>query len=428
MKKQLFRRKAGRGIWYPGTWPGWICGLIFFGLAVGQALAQTTGGETVSIGRKLSLHSDILGEGRAYWVSLPTSYDDPTFAPQRYPVLYLLDGTSMFYPLCGVVNFMSGRESVNFQVPEMIIVGIDNADRVKDLTPNASNRMPDGTEAKTNLMMAGSGGGEKFFQFLERELIPAVEAAYRTLPYRAYIGHSLGGLTATYTLLHHAGLFDGYLAIDPSLWWDGASMVDKAAATLTAYPTKKVRRYFVSVVDNSGPAGVRGMDFHVNSIHKFTDTLAARAPANLKWRLQVFPETDHSSIPLLSWYYGLRFLFEGYEPDLMAMMANPGLIEGHFKALEATLGLRMPPPECVFEILSHYLTAPNRFPDAQKALVVVTMGLKYYPDSPNLNEKLGLAHEMAKEPSRAIRAYERALELNPKNDDLRKRLEVLKKK
>jgi len=403
-----------------------LCLLILF--AAGRAPAQTGDGLPVSIGRKFSLHSKVLGEDRAYWVSLPTSYDDPEFAPQRYPVLYLLDGKSTFYPISGVVNFMSGRESVNFQIPEMIIVGIDNADRVRDLTPNASNRMPDGTESKANLMMAGSGGGEKFFEFLERELIPAVEAAYRTLPYRIYIGHSLGGLTATYTLLHHPGLFDGYLAIDPSLWWDGASMVDKAAAVLAAYPTKKVQRYFVSVVDNSGPAGVRGMDFHIKSIHKLADTLAAHAPANLKWKLHAFPETDHSSIPMLSWYYGLRFLFEGYEPDLMAMMANPGLIEGHFKALEATLGLRMPPPESLFEILDHYLTAPNRFPDAQKALVVITMGLKYYPESSDLHKKLGMAYEMTKEPAKAIEAYEQALKLNPNNAEVRDKLAGLKKK
>jgi len=392
------------------------------------AFGQNAEGQTFSIGKKHSIHSKILNEDRTYWVSLPTSYDEEMFSPQRYPVLYLLDAKSTFYPVSGVLNFMSGRESVNYQIPEMIIVGIDHADRVKDLTPNASNRLPDGTEAKSNLMMAGSGGGEKFFQFLEKELIPAIDSAFRTNPYRVYIGHSLGGLTATHMLLNHPGVFDGYLAIDPSLWWDGASMVNQASATLDNYPTKKIRRYFVSVVDNSGQGLGSGQDFHINSIHKFEKILSAHAPSSLKWKLQVFPETDHSSIPLLSWYYGLRFLFEGYEPNLQAMMQDPDSIESHFRDLEMTLGLIMPPPEIIFEILSHYLTAPNRFPDAQKALKVITMGLKSYPDSPHLNEKLGVAHTMANEPAKALEAYEKALKLRPKNEELRKKLAELRKK
>jgi len=43
------------------------------------------------------------------------------------------------FPLSGVVSFMSEKESVNFQIPEMIIVGIDTKNRLKDLIPNSSN-------------------------------------------------------------------------------------------------------------------------------------------------------------------------------------------------------------------------------------------------------------------------------------------------
>jgi uncharacterized protein len=385
------------------------------------AFPRDTQGQTIDIGRKFSLHSQILNEERSYWVGLPASYSDPQFSPQHYPVLYVLDGISAFVPLYGVVDFMSGRESVDFQVPEMIIVGIDNSDRVKDLTPNASNRGPDGTESKNNLMMAGSGGGELFFQFLEKELIPHIESTYRTLPFRAYIGHSLGGLTTIHTLINHPGSFNAYMAIDPSLWWDGASMVGKAADVLRGR-AGSVERLYLSMVD----AIPRGMEFHVQSIRKFEGVLTEHAPAGLKWKFQLFPGTDHSSIPLLSWYHGLLFLFQGFEPDFQAMMADPGSIEPHYRDLEATLGLVMSPPEGVFEMLSHYLTAPNRFPDARKAMQVIRMGLKYHPQSPILNERLGVAHLMNGEPAKAIEAFEKALELRPNNEELRKKLLELK--
>lgn len=408
----------------------WLKGLIFAVVLIASAafsLGQNSG-EIQSYGRKYTIHSNVLNEDRTYWVNLPATYEDPRFSPERYPVMYVFDGKSAFFPLSGIINFMSGPESVNYQVPEMIIVGIDNENRLKDLTPNASAKNPEGIVSKefADRMLAGSGGGERFIQYLDKELIPQIEANYRTLPYRVCIGHSLGGLTSAHLLLHHAGLFDAYIAIDPSLWWDGASMINSAPATLKDFPAKKTQRYFMSVVDSS--AVPSNMTFHLRSIHKFAGILAENAPVNLKWKLQVFPETDHSSIPMLSWYYGLQFLFEGYEPDLQAMMKNPDLIERHFQELAVKIGLAMPPPESLFEILTHYLTAPDRFPDPNKALAVVAMGLTYHPNSPYLNKSLGLVYEQKKEPEKALEAYERALKLDPKDETVKSKLAGLKKK
>ena len=100
------------------------------------AFAQNADGQTFSIGKEYSIHSKILDEDRTYWVSLPTSYDDSNIGPEKYPVIYAVDGKSVFYPLAGLVNFMGGRESVNFQIPEAIVVGVDTPNRERDLTPN----------------------------------------------------------------------------------------------------------------------------------------------------------------------------------------------------------------------------------------------------------------------------------------------------
>jgi predicted alpha/beta superfamily hydrolase len=78
------------------------------------------------------------------------------------------------------------------------------------------------------LTPTGSSGGEHFVEFLTKELFPLIEADFRTLPYRVYVGHSLGGLTSTYTLLLNAGVFDGYLTIDPSLWWNRGKLVEES--------------------------------------------------------------------------------------------------------------------------------------------------------------------------------------------------------
>lgn len=363
--------------------------LFLFVLIPLAPVAQNNQADALAYGKKITLHSKVLNEDRTLWLRLPASYSDSLHAPQHYPVMYVLDGKSAFFPLAGVLSFMSEKEHVNFQVPEMILVGIDTENRLRDLTPNESNRQPNGKAAETKpqkLMMKGSGGGETFLQFLTDEVFPAIESGYRTLPYRLYVGHSLGGLTSTYTMLRHPGIFNSYIAIDPSLWWDSARYVNEAPHLIKKYGGQQIQRYYVSVVDSS--QNNSNGSFHIQSIHRLGGILTAAAPSNLKHKVDVIPGTDHSSIPLLSWYNGLRFIFEGYHKSHYDYLQNPDLLETHFNDLEKKIGLTMSPPQDIFEILLHYLTAPNRFPDKVKALIVVKMALKYYPSSPYLQQKL----------------------------------------
>jgi predicted alpha/beta superfamily hydrolase len=253
-----------------------------------RAIAQDNADEAIDCGKKFILESEILNEKRTYWVKVPASYNNNKYDKQSYPVMYVLDGKSAFSPILGVVSFMSEKESVNFQIPEMIVVGVDTENRLKDLTPNPTTKMPDGQEAKTEsqkLMMAGGGGGETFFKFLTEELFPKIESDYRTIPYRLYVGHSLGGLTTAYTLLKHPGIFNGYLSIDGSLWWDNGKCVREASVDLRNFKSKTIQRVYISVIDST-QAGAGNM-FHIQSIHRFDKTLKDYAPLNVQanWKL-----------------------------------------------------------------------------------------------------------------------------------------------
>jgi len=376
---------------------------VLVGIAPVSLQAQATEVRTLSYAKEYSLRSSVLDEDRTFWVSLPTSYEDPSFGAESYPVIYALDGSSVFFPLAGLVNFMSGWENVNYQIPEAIVIGINTPERLRDLTPN---------------------GGDRFFEFLTRELFPLIEAEYRTLPHRVYVGHSLGGLTSTLTLLEQPGVFDGYLAIDPSLWWDSARVVLEAPQNLRAFGTQDVQRYYVSVIDSAAAGPLAS---HVNAIRQIGAKLGANAPDNLAWKLDVILGTDHSSIPLLSWYNGLLFVFDGYDLRHYGTMENPELIEPHFDSLAVKTGLRMDPPQTIFHILSHYLTTPNRYPDAEKAMYVIDMGLKYHPHSPFLHEKLGAAYELMEDLPRALEAYETSLRLNPGNEELEAKIVDLRR-
>ena len=350
--------------------------------------AQDVKTTKVENGVRIDFHSGVMKEDRTIWIRVPASYHGEQ-VKQSYPVMYVLDGKSAFFPVTGVVSFMSEKEHVNHQIPEMIVVGVDTENRFRDLTPNHSTRQPNGEEAKTpeqRLMMEESGGGELFLKFMREEVIAYVESNYRTLPYRLYVGHSLGGLTATHTFLNHPGLFNAAIAIDPSLWWDGARCVKEAPALMEKMSADRMKRYYVSVIDTGTRAGQ--MKFHFKAIQELGKSMEAYASKNLRHKVDNILNTDHSSIPLLSWYNGLLFVFEGYHKYHYDFLKDPDLIEAHFKGLESTIGLKMNPPMDVFEILVHYLTSPDRYPDAVKARKVLNTALKYYPNVTYFQQKL----------------------------------------
>ena len=88
----------------------------------------------IVIGKIDSLYSKILDEPRNIWVYLPQSASNSIYTPSKYPVVYLLDGDAHFHSVSGMIRQLSTVNG-NTKVPEMIIVGIPNTNRSRDLTP-----------------------------------------------------------------------------------------------------------------------------------------------------------------------------------------------------------------------------------------------------------------------------------------------------
>ena len=170
-----------------------------------------------SIGESVEFYSAELGENRIINVYLPASYLADSIG--TYPVIYLLDGSAQedFIHISGLVQF--GSYPWISMLPESIVVGISNVDRKRDFTFPTSI-----TEDKKDF--PSSGGSEKFMAFIEMELQPKVERMYRTSSEKTIIGQSLGGLLATEVLMKKPELFDNYIIISPSLWWNDQSLLD----------------------------------------------------------------------------------------------------------------------------------------------------------------------------------------------------------
>ena len=154
--------------------------------------AQAKSG-AVTIGATDSIYSATLKENRKFLVYTPPSYNDTTYLPRRYPVLYLLDGDAHFHSVTGLIQILGTGINGTFVVPEMIVVAIPNTNRSRDMTPTRTDRDANG---KPQPALASTGGMPNFLTFIKTELIPRIERDYRTAPYRVFVGHSLGGITA----------------------------------------------------------------------------------------------------------------------------------------------------------------------------------------------------------------------------------------
>ncbi|WP_394801177.1 alpha/beta hydrolase [Pedobacter montanisoli] len=167
------------------------------------------------------IQSKELNEKRILNIYLPEGYNPQDTV--KYPVIYLLDGSADedFIHIAGLVQFNS-FEWVNY-IPKSIVVGIATVDRRRDFT------FPTTIEADKKAYPT-TGHSNSFIAFIEKELQPYIQSKYRTNQTKTIIGQSLGGLLVTEILFNKPKLFNKYIIISPSLWWDNGSLLNQSIA------------------------------------------------------------------------------------------------------------------------------------------------------------------------------------------------------
>ena len=212
------------------------------------SLSATAFGQDGQSIKRLSLKSAVLGEERIVLVRTPDDYER---SGQQYPVLYLTDGDRQMSHTISTVEFLAR----NGRIPELIIVGIINTDRTRDLTPtNGTLKAPGGQPQR----FPTAGGADKFLKFIETELIPSIEADYRTQPYRVFAGHSFGGLFALHTMMTRPEVFNAYIAVSPTFPWDDG--LPQREAEAFCKDRKESNRTLFFTVGNEGEEMVGGFD------------------------------------------------------------------------------------------------------------------------------------------------------------------------
>lgn len=353
-------------------------------------IAPLRGGTPITIGETLKLPSKILQEERTILVSLPRGYARGT---ERYPVLYMTDGDAHFTHTRGTVDYLRG----NGLMPDLIIVGIANTDRTRDLSPTKAHfKGEDGTVQE----LPTSGGAPRFLDFFEKELFPYIESTYRTAPYRIFAGHSLGGLLALHTLAARPELFQAYLAASPSLAWDSNYPLRALTETFRKQPDL-ARTLFVTMADEE-----KGQT-RPNRFDRLVSILKGHKAKGFRWEAKPMPEEDHGTVVLRTHYWGLRHIFQGWRMD-PAELPTLGALKAHYAALSLRMGYAIPMPEAAVNQAGYRLLGAKR---PQEAIAVLRHNAELYPASANVHDSLGEALEQAGQLKEAHASYGKAVEL-----------------
>ena len=379
----------------------WTALLALFG-SVG-ALAQESQPSPLVVADILVIHSKILGEDRRLYIYNPDTVGGNVLP--AYPVLYLLEENDM--PMvAGMVKYLS---AYNEQLPAMLVVGIDGgAQRIRDMTPTHSLYDNMGKlDPDPQSWLQPSGGGDKFLRFVREEVIPFVERRYRTAPFRIIAGHSVGGLTAIHALAAQPDLFNAYLAVSPSLWWDKGAYLDWALERL---PRSGSREFlFVADSPEGGPFPIY--------MKRFLNLLEARKAQGLPWTHLYYPGETHGSIAAKAYYDGLRFLYPEWNVSDEDRTAES--IKSHYRKMSDRLGYDVQPPFGMVSDWGDDFLRKGKFVDA---IEVYRINVLNFPTNAAAQGSLGDAYLRKGDRASAQASYRRAVELAPDDQDLKARL------
>ena len=377
------------------TWPTrLLCGLAVLLTIATAAVAQPATGTV----KRLVLHSAMLGEDRVVLIRTPAGYETNKLS---YPVLYMTDGDAHMGHTASTIEFLTQ----NGRIPDLIVVGVTNTDRTRDLTPAKSTDK----DANGNLRFPTSGGADNFLKFFETELIPEIEKEYRVQPYRIFAGHSLGGLFAIHAMISKPGLFNSYIAVSPSLQWENHDELKRATEYLKNQKEMKVS-LFVSIGNEPGAIG--------DDFDSFKKLLSQTNIKGFEWQAERMADEDHGSVVLRSHYFGLRKVYDGWQAprDVKSGAVLGGLngADAHYKKLSEKFGYTIPVPEQLINQMGYQFMFDGK---ADEAIATFKANVERYPASANVYDSLAEAYERGGRIDLAEPLYDKARTLGEQNND-----------
>tara|TARA_R110002153_G_scaffold274165_1_gene447412 strand:- start:2391 stop:3563 length:1173 start_codon:yes stop_codon:yes gene_type:complete len=361
------------------------CSIILFFLLLLSNSLIARNKSTINSIEKIAIESNVMAEKRTVIVYLPEGYDKSS---ESYPVLYLTDGEVHTKHSSGTVDYLSKFRLI----PEMIVVGIINTDRNRDLRPTLTR------DKKLEI----DEGADRFLTFITDEVIQTIEKGYRTLEYKVLSGTSYGGLFAVNAFITKPNVFDAVIAISPSLYWDDQAMLHKAQGLFSAGKAKGT--LFLSIAEEQ--------PIMTNAFNSFVSVLEKNPTDNVNWMTKKINDETHNTAVLLGQYYGLRSIFNGWSIPEQAPQNLKQLLS-RYKKMSNQLKSQIVLPEDRANGYGQWLMHLNR---VDEALELFKWNTKTSPSSTIAYETLGLAEEKTGHLHDAKNSFEIALNISRKNN------------
>ncbi|WP_154224001.1 alpha/beta hydrolase-fold protein [Marinicella rhabdoformis] len=273
----------------------------------------------VSIGERVTVPSAMLDKSHELLIYTPPSYDYNK--SQSFPVLYVVDGDYNFHYLTGLIELWSNLSAF---MPEMVVVGISGGD-----TQSYRKSAKPPLEPKSG--KGDAGHADVMLDALKKEIMPFVQQTYRVNDFEILGGHSIGGLFVTYAAVHEPQMFDRFIAVSPSLWWQNEIMKDHVAEVLTQNPKLPVHLYMTL-------ANEKGM-----GVHGFVEMIESQRRNGFDFKFKQFPDETHGSTGLASYEWALFDIFKASRLD-GRYFESADAVKTYADELKESLGRIMPIP------------------------------------------------------------------------------------
>lgn len=351
--------------------------------------------QPISIGEQVVIKSEILQEDRLLAIYTPENYAD---AIEKYPVLYLLDAEWHFHYVSGLVKQLTSSGDM---LP-IIIVGIVNTNRNRDLTPAGKKEHP-----------AKWGGAKPFLDFISQEVQPFIQKNYRTQPFNILAGHSFGGLFSIYAMMEQPESFQSYIALSPSLGRNNEQQLTIAKSFFES--DKPLPKDLFLAVGNEG-------GFTYLSSKKLMTLIEKKATNKFRYQFQHLEKEDHVSMTISGFMEGLKFIFEGVNPEKRPELDDIFLIEQHFDNLSERFGYDFQVPEYYYQKFAQEQIGQR---ELDYVFFILKKYEEKYPNAPQMLLHYADAHLLKGNFFEAKKYYQQLKKIDPDNEDLNKLLRLL---
>ena len=346
--------------------------------------AVVSGLGSLSIAERYQLTSEQLSETREFYLSLPASYDN---SQHHYSVLYLLDADQNMEHAVASARMLAQWRGI----PELIIVGIPSTNRLRDFTPTQDLNYSE-----------QSGGGELFMAFLKQELIPYIDANYRTHPFRILSGHSLSGLLASNELMLTSSPFNAFIITAPSLWWNDFEILKIAEQNFKQNQRESKAAYFgIGELDGYGMK---------QELLRYIAAIEASGNDRVRFDHREYSGEGHMSAPMSVTYDGLISVFADipYLKESWDSFSSDAFTarEENLRANYGSTALQMAE---TYIGLANYLLEHGNF---NGAVTVFTINAELNPEYAPYYDWLANAYVLAGNVEKAIEVYRTAYDIS----------------